>query len=77
MATTQIELEQAAGCLPALVDEATKGTEVILTKDNQPIARLVPYVRSRRRPQFGSAKGLVSIADDFDAPLDDFKEYME
>ncbi len=26
---------------------------------------------------FGSAKGLISINDDFfDAPLDDFKEYM-
>lgn len=32
-----------------------------------------------RKPkrQFGSMKGLVEyIADDFDAPLDDFKEYM-
>jgi hypothetical protein len=28
--------------------------------------------------QFGSMKGLVEyIADDFDAPLEDFKEYME
>ena len=27
--------------------------------------------------QFGTLKGLVTyIADDFDAPLDDFKEYM-
>ena len=25
----------------------------------------------------GSAKGQVTIADDFDAPLDEFKEYTE
>ena len=29
-------------------------------------------------PQFGIAKGAISyMAPDFDAPLDDFKEYME
>jgi uncharacterized phosphosugar-binding protein len=28
------------------------------------------------RAQFGSAKGLISTSDDFDAPLEDFKEYI-
>ena len=28
-------------------------------------------------PKFGSAKGFYKMADDFDEPLDDFKEYME
>jgi Protein of unknown function (DUF2281) len=27
-------------------------------------------------PQFGSAKGKIKMSADFDAPLDDFKEYM-
>ena len=27
-------------------------------------------------PKFGSAKGKIKMAADFDAPLDDFKEYM-
>jgi hypothetical protein len=27
-------------------------------------------------PRFGSAKGKIKMASDFDAPLDDFKEYM-
>jgi len=29
------------------------------------------------RPVFGSGKGKMWIADDFDAPLDELKEYME
>ncbi|MEM9164229.1 MAG: DUF2281 domain-containing protein [Cyanobacteria bacterium P01_F01_bin.4] len=29
------------------------------------------------RPRFGSAKGLIEIADDFDAPLEEFQDYME
>jgi Protein of unknown function (DUF2281) len=32
----------------------------------------------RKRPQFGGAKNdILFVAEDFDAPLDDFKEYME
>ncbi len=30
----------------------------------------------KRKSNFGSAKGLIIMEDDFDAPLDDFKEYM-
>ena len=29
-----------------------------------------------RRPQFGSAAGQIWMAEDFDAPLEDFAEYM-
>ncbi len=31
----------------------------------------------KKKRKFGSMKGLIiNIADDFDAPLEDFKEYM-
>ena len=30
----------------------------------------------RRKPIYGCAKDKIWIANDFDAPLDDFKEYM-
>ena len=30
----------------------------------------------RRKPMYGCSKDKIWIADDFDAPLDDFKEYM-
>jgi Protein of unknown function (DUF2281) len=29
-----------------------------------------------RKPVFGSAKGKYKMSEDFDAPLDDFKDYM-
>ncbi|MBC7528336.1 MAG: DUF2281 domain-containing protein [Chthonomonadaceae bacterium] len=29
------------------------------------------------RPRFGSGKGIFRMAHDFDAPLEDFREYME
>lgn len=31
----------------------------------------------KRLSTFGWAKGRIKIADDFDAPLDDFKDYVE
>jgi hypothetical protein len=31
--------------------------------------------KNKDRP-FGIAKGLIEIADDFDEPLEDFKDYM-
>lgn len=30
---------------------------------------------TEKRPTFGSAKGMIQIADDFDDPLPDFEEY--
>ena len=32
---------------------------------------------AKPRPVYGSGKGLMQIADDFDAPLEELKEYME
>ena len=36
--------------------------------------KTLPQVR--RKPLYGCAKDKIWIADDFDEPLDDFKEYM-
>jgi hypothetical protein len=32
--------------------------------------------RPAKKPVFGCAKGCFQMADDFNAPLEDFKEYM-
>lgn len=34
--------------------------------------------KSKKRivPKFGSAKGKIRLAPDFDAPMEDFKDYM-
>ncbi|MEH2456457.1 type II toxin-antitoxin system Phd/YefM family antitoxin [Nostoc sp.] len=73
----QITLAEASQNLPDLIEAALSGEEIIIIKDNQHLVRLTPVSPVQRRPQFGSAKGLVTIPDDFDEPLEDFKEYME
>jgi DNA-damage-inducible protein J len=35
-----------------------------------------PQQPARKTPKLGCMKGKIWMADDFDAPLDDFKDYM-
>ena len=37
---------------------------------------LIAFPQVRRKPIYGCAKDKIWMADDFNAPLDDFKEYM-
>jgi prevent-host-death family protein len=75
-----VTIEDAQAHLTQLVDQLRPGEEIIITRDEKPIARLVgaesPPERLARK--LGSLKGTVLyMAPDFDAPLEDFKEYME
>lgn len=72
----QITLAEASQHLSDLIEAALEGEEIIIIKDNQQAVKLTPVLPAKRRPNFGSAKGLVTISDDFDEPLEDFKEYM-
>jgi prevent-host-death family protein len=69
-------IAQAKARLSELVDRAMAGEEVIIARDNKPLLKLVPYHDPRRKLKPGSARGQIRMAEDFDAPLDDFKEYM-
>lgn len=73
---TQIELQQAILCFPALAELAVSGEEVIIAKNKEPFIKLVRIKPPKKRRRFGSAKGLLKLADDFTAPLEEFKEYM-
>ncbi len=73
----EVEIDRARKDLPQLIEEAMSGADVVITKDRRPLVRLVNAAEPpRRRRRSGSAKGLITIADDFDEPLDDLHEYM-
>lgn len=74
-----VTLEEAQAQLPKLIDELNPGEEIIITRDDRPVARLIAMAKPRKEPrQLGTMKGSVLyMAPDFDAPLEDFKEYME
>ena len=72
----RVDVDDAKTRLPDLIEAAITGEEVVITKDDQPMAKLVPIFRVSPRPQFGSARGLISMSEDFDEPIEDFKDYM-
>jgi antitoxin (DNA-binding transcriptional repressor) of toxin-antitoxin stability system len=74
--TYQVKLDEAKVRLLDLIEAAIRGEDVFILKDDYPAVQLVPVEPPKRHPQFGSAKGLVVIAEDFDTPLEDFGEYM-
>lgn len=73
----QISLTEASEELVRLVEAALKGEEVVITRDNKPVAKLAAVLSTKPRPKFGSARGLITMSDDFDEPLEDFREYIE
>jgi prevent-host-death family protein len=74
---TTISLAEAQSKLEELIHQLVPGDEVVITENNQPVARLTPTQPIGER-KLGTLKGSVLyMAPDFDAPLDDFKEYME
>lgn len=73
----EIELEKARGQLERVLQTALDGEEVVIMQNQEAVLKLVPVPRSNGRRKAGSAKGLISMAEDFDEPLEDFKEYMQ
>ncbi len=72
----QVTIEQAKMNLTILIDAAIKGEEIVIQQDEKTAVKLVPTLTKKPRPQFGSAKGLIQISDNFDEPLEDFAEYQ-
>ncbi|MBL1209018.1 DUF2281 domain-containing protein [Geminocystis sp. GBBB08] len=70
---TKLDITEIPPHLSPLIDLAIKGEEVIITRDEQPIAQISPIKRPLKR---GSARGKVWMSSDFNETLDDFKDYM-
>ena len=70
-----VALKEAEGRLGELIDEVAKGQEVVITCEDGATFKIVSAASLASYPKFGSAKGLVKIAADFDEPLEDFQAY--
>lgn len=73
----QVNIAQAKSQLSRLVERALAGEEVVISRANKPLVRLAPLASAARTPREpGSGKGeLLYMAPDFDAPLEDFRDY--
>ncbi|MEN8256060.1 MAG: type II toxin-antitoxin system Phd/YefM family antitoxin [Verrucomicrobiota bacterium] len=72
-----VTIHEAKTHLSRLIQESLAGEEVIIAKGKMPLVKIQPLEKATKQRRFGGAKGIVKyISDDFDAPLDEFADYM-
>ena len=72
-----ITVEDAQSHLKELINKLAPGEEVVITENEQAVAKLVGQSPKRRlRPPPGLGKGMITIISDDDDHLNDFSEYM-
>ncbi|MFT3879154.1 MAG: type II toxin-antitoxin system Phd/YefM family antitoxin [Gemmatales bacterium] len=72
-----INIEEAKANLPDLIHRLQHGSEIMITENNEVVARLVGERRpAKQRPGPGLCKGMITIVADDDEHLKDFAEYM-
>jgi antitoxin (DNA-binding transcriptional repressor) of toxin-antitoxin stability system len=77
---TTVTIKEAQSALADIIHRLSPGEEVVITENDQPIARLVPTPAAAKqaRRRLGTMKGsVISMTPDFDAPLEEFGEYAE
>ena len=69
MLTKTVDVQEAQANLKELLSLVQRGTEVILTEGNIPLARLVPVALPPGQRKAGLHTGAIWTSDDFDEPL--------
>jgi prevent-host-death family protein len=64
-----VNIHEAKTTLSRLVARAEAGEEVILTRRNVPVARLVPVEAAGPKRVFGDLRGIFEVPDSFFEPL--------
>lgn len=65
--TLTVNVHEAKTQLSRLLEAASRGEEVIIARNGEPVARLVPVSPARRVP--GAARGRGCLTADFFEPL--------
>jgi antitoxin (DNA-binding transcriptional repressor) of toxin-antitoxin stability system len=74
-----ITVEEVQANLKELIHQLAPGEEVVITENQQPVAKLVaeqPKPQPKLRPGPGLCKGMITIISDDDEHLKDFEEHM-
>ncbi len=73
----QVTIHEAKTHLSKLIQRALDGEEIVIARGKKPVVKLVVMPEARKQRRLGGAPNLIKyMADDFNAPLADFTEYM-
>lgn len=73
-----VTIQEAQTRLVEIIRRMKPGEEVLIVSDQEPVAALVSRGRQTRKARVPGTErdAIVSMTEDFDAPLEDFAEYM-
>ena len=77
--SSTISIDEAQARLRELIQALAPGEVVIITENDEPVAKLVsqsPEPRPGLHPPPGLGKGFITVVSDDDDHLKDFEEYM-
>jgi len=72
----KLTLNEAQSQLSDLLKAVSKGEQVIIQNHEGQDFQLISLPTTVKHPQYGSAKGIVKMLDNFDDPIEEFEEYM-
>lgn len=64
-----VNIHEAKTRFSKLLKRVQLGEEIVIARAGRPVARLAPLAQPARARKPGSARGRVTMAADFDAPL--------
>jgi antitoxin (DNA-binding transcriptional repressor) of toxin-antitoxin stability system len=71
-----ITVEEAQSHLAEIIEKLTPGEEIVLVRDDRPVARIVGGPAEKPHPVPGRGKGMLTIVSEDDEHLKDWAEYM-
>ncbi|MCH7929878.1 MAG: type II toxin-antitoxin system Phd/YefM family antitoxin [Proteobacteria bacterium] len=68
---TIVNVHEAKTHFSRLLERVRQGEEIIVAKAGKPVAKLIPVGEGAALRVPGSARGKITVAENFDAPLPD------
>jgi prevent-host-death family protein len=73
---TQVTMHEAKTHLSRLVKRAVSGENIVIANRKVPLVKLQPFPGARVMRRLNGAKGVIrKMSKDFNAPVEDFKDY--
>jgi prevent-host-death family protein len=73
---TVVNMHAAKSSLSRLVKQAAAGEEILIANHGKPVAMLTRIPNGGTPVPWDMFKGKIEMAADFDAPLDEFQNYL-
>jgi len=69
-----VNVHDAKTNLSKLLEQVSKGEEIVIAKAGKPVARLVREVPRKRERPLGTMRGKFAVPDDFNDPMPELEK---